>query len=485
MTAAISNLPASTYTYGSSDTPSTIASGLASAINSKDSSSVTATTVNRTTVQVTSKATGYINWPIVLSTTYNTNAFSSPSFGGATTNVADGYPAVAGVSGSSTYTQFVYLPGGQKIAVVQNGSLVKGTVPLPGGGSAIYSSAGLKYIRHKDWLGSSRLATTWAHGVYSKTAYAPFGESYNQTGTADLSFTGEDQDTSAGVYDFQFRKFDPIAGRWMSPDPSGLYYADQKYPQSLNLYSYLRNDPLRFIDPNGLILCDYGPSDYGGEDYGDADTPEECTSNDGFVPTDNQSATVTADNEGNLVEIDYPSSMDSSTDQIPTTPVPNGPVGPAAIAKCASKLANQYSLAGFIGLQSEGFEQFKAANPELGGWVEDVGNAFLGNTFSGLTDAYFHVAEGNGQGMVHDAELGDVTQGVPVPGAPAVLGGVAGVATEAGINAVTRPGAVLSAVTGAATELGEEGMAGPIGFAKFGIDLGIYLAAARYCANHP
>ena len=220
VTTAISNLPNASYSYGSPDTSSTIASGLAAAINSKDSSSVTATTVNGTTVQVSSKATGYINWPIMLSTTYNTNAFSSPSFGGTTTNVAGGYPAVAGVSGSSTYTQFVYSPGGQKIAVVQNGSLVKGTVPLPGGASAIYSSAGLKYLRHKDWLGSSRLSTTWAHAPYSKTAYAPYGESYNQAGTADLSFTGEDQDTSAGVYDFQFRKYDPIAGRWMSPDPS-------------------------------------------------------------------------------------------------------------------------------------------------------------------------------------------------------------------------------------------------------------------------
>ena len=106
VTAAISNLPVATYTYGSSDTPSTIASGLAAAINSKDSASATATatTVNNVaTVQVSSKATGYgINWPIVLSTAYNTNSFSSPSFHGTTTNVAGGYPAVAGVSGGST-----------------------------------------------------------------------------------------------------------------------------------------------------------------------------------------------------------------------------------------------------------------------------------------------------------------------------------------------------------------------------------------------
>jgi hypothetical protein len=36
--------------------------------------------------------------------------------------------------------------------------------------------------------------------------------------------------------------------------------------------------------------------------------------------------------------------------------------------------------------------------------------------------------------------------------------GIVGVATEAGVNAVTHPGAVLS-IAGTATELGEEGLA--------------------------
>jgi hypothetical protein len=71
--------------------------------------------------------------------------------------------------------------------------------PLPGGGSAIYNSSGLNYIRHTDWLGSSRLATTWsAHAVYAKEAYAPFGETYNEAGTADRSFTAQDQDVVTG-----------------------------------------------------------------------------------------------------------------------------------------------------------------------------------------------------------------------------------------------------------------------------------------------
>jgi len=143
------------------------------------------------------------------------------------------------------------------LLAVYSSGLVKGTIPLPGGETAIYNASGLNYIRHKDWLGSSRLATTWNHAVYSKEAYAPFGETYNEAGTPDRSFTGQDQDVvtgspATGVYDFLFRKYDPSAGRWLSPDPAGWGVVNQADPQSLDRYAYLENQPLSLIDPEGL-----------------------------------------------------------------------------------------------------------------------------------------------------------------------------------------------------------------------------------------
>jgi RHS repeat-associated protein len=157
---------------------------------------------------------------------------------------------------SGTYTQFVYRPNGTQLAVY-SGSLVKGTIPLPGGSTAIYNASGVNYIRHKDWLGSSRLATTWAHAVYSKEAYAPFGETYNEAGTADRSFTGQDQNVvtgsgGTGVYDYLFRKYDPSAGRWLSPDPGGWSAVNRADPKSLNRYAYVENMPMQSFDPNGL-----------------------------------------------------------------------------------------------------------------------------------------------------------------------------------------------------------------------------------------
>jgi len=171
----------------------------------------------------------------------------------------------------AAYTQYVYSPGGNKLAVVQNGALVKATIPLPGGETAVYNASGLNFLRHTDWLGSSRLATTWAHGVYAKEAYAPFGETYNEAGTPDRSFTGQDKDVTAGVYDYLFRKYDPAAGRWLSPDPSGWKAVSQSYPQSLNRYAYVQNNPLSLIDANGLD-CSYGPQ----ENMSDPISGEAC-----------------------------------------------------------------------------------------------------------------------------------------------------------------------------------------------------------------
>jgi len=132
---------------------------------------------------------------------------------------------------------------GERLALMNGQTLQKAFVPLPGDGAAMYTASGLSYYRHSDWLGSSRLASTPTRTVYSTTAYAPFGEPYAQSGTADLSFTGQNQDTVGGSYDFLFREY-AIQGRWPSPDPAGLAVADPSNPQSLNRYAYVLNNPL-------------------------------------------------------------------------------------------------------------------------------------------------------------------------------------------------------------------------------------------------
>ncbi len=156
----------------------------------------------------------------------------------------------------ASYTQIVYSPLGRKLALMSAGVLVKAFVPLPGGATAVYTSSGLAYYRHPDWLGSSRVASTPSRTTYSDVAYAPYGESYVSSGTTDLSFTGQNQDTISGMYDFLFREYNPVHGRWISPDPAGLAVVNPANPQSWNRYAYVINNPLILVDHLGLSCED-------------------------------------------------------------------------------------------------------------------------------------------------------------------------------------------------------------------------------------
>lgn len=169
---------------------------------------------------------------------------------------------------SGTYTQIVYDAMSTRLALMSAQSLQKAFVPLAGGSMAVYNSNGLAYYRHSDWLGSSRLASTPSRGVYSSTAYAPFGEPYASSGTADPSFTGMNQDTSPNIYDFPAREYNSIHVRWPSPDPAGLAAVDLTDPQTFNRYAYVRNSPLQSVDPSGLDPCD--------DDGGCLDNSDPC-----------------------------------------------------------------------------------------------------------------------------------------------------------------------------------------------------------------
>jgi len=121
--------------------------------------------------------------------------------------------------------------------------------------------------------------------MFSSTAYAPFGEQYATAGTADSSFTGQDQDTVSSLYDFQARRQSPSQGRWISPDPAGRKAASLASPQSWNRYAYVQNNPLAIIDPKGLD----------GDDCEDMPGGGDCPPTDGG---DNGSTTDTGDTDG-------------------------------------------------------------------------------------------------------------------------------------------------------------------------------------------
>ncbi len=166
----------------------------------------------------------------------------------------DAFGRMAEQNRSGAYTQIVYSPGRAKLALMNGQTLQKGLLPLPGGGVAVYNSSGLLYYGHSDHLGSIKVGSTPSRTIYFDLAYAPFGETYATYGTTDPAFTGQRQDTVAGLFDFPAREYS-TQGRWPDPDPSGLASVHLSDPQTLNRYAYVRNNPLVMIDPQGLVGC--------------------------------------------------------------------------------------------------------------------------------------------------------------------------------------------------------------------------------------
>jgi RHS repeat-associated protein len=148
------------------------------------------------------------------------------------------------------YTQEVYDPLGNPLGFMQGQTYQRGRVALVAGAGAQYLATGVSLYRHPDWLGSVRLSSTPSRTVSYDGAYAPYGESYAETGSTDEEFTGQrHDDTVMSLYDFPFREYNSTQGRWLSPDPLG---GDITNPQSLDRYAYVMNNPTSLIDPLGL-----------------------------------------------------------------------------------------------------------------------------------------------------------------------------------------------------------------------------------------
>jgi len=82
-------------------------------------------------------------------------------------------------------------------------------------------------------------------------------------------FTGKERDAETGLHYFEARYFSGAQGRFTSPDEPFIDQ-DVNDPQSWNLYGYVRNNPLRFVDPSGQICVSPGG---GKSDYDDDSIP--------------------------------------------------------------------------------------------------------------------------------------------------------------------------------------------------------------------
>jgi len=107
----------------------------------------------------------------------------------------------------------------------------------------------------KDHLGSIRVVVDQGGEIVSAQDYYPFGETLRTytTGSGQndkYKFTEKERDIETGYDYFGARFYDSRIGRWLSVDPLA-----EMYP-GWSPYNYTMNNPLRYIDPNGMYSAE-------------------------------------------------------------------------------------------------------------------------------------------------------------------------------------------------------------------------------------
>lgn len=141
---------------------------------------------------------------------------------------------------------------GQEIAEYADGVLAARHVPGPGLDEPLATVTGAPSSRARVWYHAdaqgSVIARSDAFGAVpagERFSYTPYGAAGSGSGSAAaFRFVGRRLEPAVGLYDMRARVYAPALGRFLQPDPIGT-------DGGINLYAYVRNDPLNLVDPNG------------------------------------------------------------------------------------------------------------------------------------------------------------------------------------------------------------------------------------------
>jgi RHS repeat-associated protein len=170
------------------------------------------------------------------------------------------------INGYTLYEYYTISQSGQQMQRFNNSGWENDNIYA--GGKLLVSLAGdqqyfgdNQYYQLSDWLGTRHgQVTSDGNPAHLLEFFSlPFGETAAPVGSgidiSNLHFTGKQTDLESGNDDFRARSYDPLMGRFLSPDwsksPEAVPYADLSNPQSLNLYAYVNNNPLSRTDKDG------------------------------------------------------------------------------------------------------------------------------------------------------------------------------------------------------------------------------------------
>jgi RHS repeat-associated protein len=121
---------------------------------------------------------------------------------------------------------------------------------------------GTTYYLSYNRLGSLKAIRNQSNTIIKQIDYDSFGNVISQTNptlstaTPDLSldsidiplgFAGGLYDKDTNLIRFGYRDYDPYTGRWTAKDPIDFSGGDS------NLYAYVGNDPINYVDPEGKV----------------------------------------------------------------------------------------------------------------------------------------------------------------------------------------------------------------------------------------
>jgi len=168
--------------------------------------------------------------------------------------------------GITTLTDFIVDGDGQQVTEVSGAGAWKHTnIYANGALLATYDPSGLHFAL-ADWQGTKRVQAS-PIGIAELDCWnLPFNDEFGCTpgdAASEHHYTGKEHDPYTGLDLFGARDYTGYSGRFLSPDfnetgdgPDPVPYADFENPQSLNLYSYVKNNPLSRTDANGhATLC--------------------------------------------------------------------------------------------------------------------------------------------------------------------------------------------------------------------------------------